>query len=109
LYSSTGVGTVTMKMRQARKASRSWVIAQLPGGGQGGGADLAGAVVARLQFRDAPGVDVEADHGAVLAEFDRERQADVAQADDGARRYFQAVADATIPITLSTSSGGRSG
>ncbi len=58
---------------------------QLLGGGQGVGCDLAGAVVARLQFRDAPGVDVEADHGAMLTEFDRERQADVAQADDGER------------------------
>jgi hypothetical protein len=58
---------------------------QLPGGGQGLRGDLAGAVAARFQLRDAPGVDVEADHGAVLTEFDRERQADVAQADDGER------------------------
>jgi len=39
-------------------------------------------IVAALEFGDAGGVDVEAGGGQLLAEFHRERQADVAQADD---------------------------
>jgi len=58
---------------------------EVAGGGQGVRGDLAGAVVPGLEFGNARGVDVEADHRAVLAEFDRQRQADVAEADDGQR------------------------
>ena len=50
--------------------------------GQFGGVDLQGAVAAGAQFVDAGGIDVEADGVVLLAELDRERQADVAQSDD---------------------------
>jgi len=45
--------------------------------------DLEGGVVAGLEGVDARLVDVEADDGTLLGEFDGERQADVAEADDG--------------------------
>ncbi len=45
--------------------------------------DFEGVVLAGLQLGDALRVDVEADDRALLAEFDRQRQADVAEADDG--------------------------
>ena len=43
--------------------------------------DLAGAVATLAQFANAGGLDVVADGGVATAEFDGERQADVAQAD----------------------------
>ena len=55
--------------------------------GEAGPAQLARAafqrvVVAALQLGHAGGVDVKAQHGALLAEFDRQRQANVAKTDD---------------------------
>ena len=48
------------------------------------GIDLAGAVLARAQLLDAPGVDIEADHRAFGArEGHRDRQPHVAESDDG--------------------------
>lgn len=47
------------------------------------GRGLVGAAVAGLEFGEAGLVDVEADQRALFAEFDREGEADVAQADDG--------------------------
>ena len=58
---------------------------QVPGGGQFLGRGLAGAVAAGLEFGDALGLDVEADHRAVFAKFDGQGQADVAEANDGQR------------------------
>ena len=56
---------------------------QVPGGGQFFGCGLAGAITAGLKLGDALGLDVEADHRAVLAKFHGQGQADVAEADDG--------------------------
>jgi len=39
--------------------------------------------MARPQLCDSERVDVKAKHGALLAEFDGQRQADITQADDG--------------------------
>ena len=43
---------------------------EVPGGGQFRGGGLAGAVAAGLEFGDAFGLDVEADHRAMFAKFD---------------------------------------
>ncbi len=46
--------------------------------------DLACAVMARAQFLDPPGVDIEADHRHTgPRKGDRDRKADIAKADDG--------------------------
>jgi hypothetical protein len=58
-------------------------IVKLRGGGKFGRLDFARAVATGLEFVDARLLDVEADHGQALAEFDGEWQADVAEADDG--------------------------
>lgn len=55
--------------------------------------DLEGGVVAGLEGVDAGLVDVEADDGALLGEFDRERQADVTEADDGELEGVEGVHD----------------
>ena len=57
-------------------------IGQVHGLTQFVGRGLKRAVVPSPQFVQPPGIDVEADHGEALAEFDGERQADVAEADD---------------------------
>ena len=44
--------------------------------------DLQRAVLAGLQFGNARQIDVEAHHRPRLAEFDRQRQTNIAQADD---------------------------
>jgi hypothetical protein len=49
--------------------------------------------VAGLEGVDARLVDVEADDGALLGEFDRERQADVTEADDGELEGVEGVHD----------------
>ncbi|MCY1414351.1 hypothetical protein D9M71_297980 [compost metagenome] len=51
--------------------------------------DFQGGVMAGLEGVDARLVDVKAHHGAVFAEFDGERQADVAETDDGEFDVFQ--------------------
>ena len=56
---------------------------QPPGALQLGGGHLEGDVAALGQLRDAHGLHVEADGVVVLAELHGQRQADVAQADDG--------------------------
>ena len=67
-------------------------VLQLVGEGQAGGLGqqlrlhFQGGVVALAQFGDAAGVDVEADGVVPLAEFHRQRQADIAQSDDGDAR-----------------------
>ena len=58
-------------------------VAEAGGFGEFFVGDLEGGVVAGLEGVDARLVDVEADDGALLGEFDGERQADVAEADDG--------------------------
>ena len=58
-------------------------IGQVHGLTQFVGRGLKRAVVPSPQFVQPPGIDVEADHGEALAEFDGERQADVAEANDG--------------------------
>jgi len=40
-------------------------------------------VMSLLQVGDAGGVDVKTDHGARFAKLDGQRQADIAEADDG--------------------------
>ena len=40
-----------------------------------------GGIMARLQLRDPPGVDVEADHRAGPGKGDRQRQPDIAEPD----------------------------
>ena len=55
---------------------------ELFGFGQFGGLGFAGAVTAGLEFVDTALLDVEAGDRILLAEFDGQRQADVAEADD---------------------------
>ena len=50
--------------------------------------------MACLQLGDALGVDVEAEHGALFAEFHGQGQADVAEADDGEGHWGGALLDA---------------
>ena len=57
--------------------------AELAGCGEFGGFDFTGAVAAGLEFVDAALLDVEAGDRVFLAEFNGQRQADVAQADYG--------------------------
>ena len=45
--------------------------------------DFEGVILAGLQLGDTPGIDVEADDRTLLAELHRQRQTDVAEADDG--------------------------
>ncbi len=61
---------------------------QLRGGTQFVGRALERVVAVRAQFRDARGVDVEAEHGTLLAELDGQRQADIAEADDGDQMFI---------------------
>jgi hypothetical protein len=58
-------------------------VAQFRGRTQLVGRGFQRAVVAGAQLRQPAGVHVEARHREVLAEFHRQRQADVAKADDG--------------------------
>ena len=83
MFSSTGVGTATTKNVQPVEVAGSLVISSgvrlelLLG-------DLVVAIVAALQLLDLLGVDVEADACRELArERERDRQPDVAEADDG--------------------------
>jgi len=57
--------------------------AELIGIGQFGGFDFAGTVAAGLEFVDTALLDVEAADRKLLAEFDSQRQADIAETDDG--------------------------
>ena len=52
-------------------------------GGELIGAQLIGAVVARLELSDAAGIDIKADNGISLGKGRRQRQADIAKTDDG--------------------------
>ncbi len=70
----------------AVELGRVVAVAQLAGGAQLVGAAFQRVVAPALQLGHAGGVDVEAQHGALFAEFDRQRQADVAQADNGQGR-----------------------
>jgi hypothetical protein len=46
--------------------------------------DLARSIVAGLEFPNACGIDIEADHGCALsAERDSDRQPDISETDDG--------------------------
>ena len=83
LYSSIGVGTVTMNTRQ--------LLQVLEVGGErqllappcsSARSSLERAVAARLELGDAVRLDVEPDRVEVLAELDGQRQADIAQTDD---------------------------
>lgn len=58
-------------------------VAQARNVGQLFRAEFAGAVMAGLQLFDALGVDVEADGVGDAAELGGQRQAEVAEADDG--------------------------
>ena len=45
--------------------------------------------MARPQFRDTGSIDVEPDYAPAFAEFDRKRQANITQADDGDPHFFE--------------------
>jgi hypothetical protein len=71
-----GVGTATMrKVQEESRESQAGVFEFL-------GRDLAGVVLARLQFLDSRGLDVEPNHIEMLGQRRCERHAYVAQADD---------------------------
>ena len=82
LYSSIGVGTVTMKTRHGFRSVEAGREAELFRLGELLRVHLERAVDAAAQFVDAVRLDVEADGLEALAELDGERQADVAEADD---------------------------
>jgi hypothetical protein len=59
------------------------------------GLHLKGAVVSCPQFRDTFGLDIEAQYGLVLAELDRQRQPDIAEAD---KSNFSLIRQLSIPL-----------
>ena len=83
LYSSIGVGTVTMKTWQRLSSSRSVVKRQARGALELGRGHLERAVAAGLAARAMrAGLDVEADGVEMLAELHRQRQTRRSPADD---------------------------
>ena len=83
LYTSIGVGTVTMNdVAAAQVVERVRVMQAQRGRREFIGADFQCAIHALAQGQDARGIDVESDRVVAPAELDRERQPDVAQSDD---------------------------
>ena len=79
---SIGVGTVTMKTPQSAISSRLVAEGKVLRCNQILGRDFQRAVLAGLQFGDTRQINIKSHHRPRLAEFDRQRQTNVAQADD---------------------------
>jgi hypothetical protein len=82
-----------------------------PGAGEQLGLHLAGAVVAASELRHPGRIDVEADRVEMRREPHRERQADIAEADDGdpwvLRELHAAALKARRKVAVSAGRGAR--
>ena len=82
MYSSIGVGTVTMNTRHGLRSAR--LVVKLSFSASASSAASTSSVLshAAAQLVDALRLDVEADGLEALAELDGERQAHIAETDD---------------------------